>query len=131
MTSSALAALKRHKVDQAEHILKLGADYQKHDLVFASETGTPLLWRNLRPRHFKKILETMDCQRLYDLRHTCATLLLSAAVNPKIVSERLGRASVVLTLDTYSHVLPNMQQTATEEIEKMLPCCELEKLGTL
>jgi integrase len=123
VTSSALAALKRHKVDQAEHILKLGADYQKHDLVFASETGTPLLWRNLRNRHFKKILERAGLPkalRLYDLRHTCATLLLSAGVNPKIVSERLGHASVVLTLDTYSHVLPNMQQTATDEIERML-----------
>ena len=123
VTSSGLAALKRHKVVQAEHILKLGADYQKHDLVFASETGTPLLWRNLRNRHFKKILEHAGLPkalRLYDLRHTCATLLLSAGVNPKIVSERLGHASVVLTLDTYSHVLPNMQQTATDEIERML-----------
>lgn len=46
--------------------------------------------------------------------------LLSAGVNPKIVSERLGHASVVLTLDTYSHVLPNMQQNATDEIERML-----------
>jgi integrase len=81
------------------------------------------LWRNLRNRHFKKILEHAGLPkalRLYDLRHTCATLLLSAGVNPKIVSERLGHASVVLTLDTYSHVLPNMQQTATDEIERML-----------
>ena len=91
MTSSALAALKRHKVDQAAHILKLGSDYQKHDLVFASETGTPLLWRNLRDRHFKKILENdglPKALRLYDLRHTCATLLLTAGVNPKRSCER-------------------------------------------
>jgi integrase len=57
---------------------------------------------------------------LYSLRHTCATLLLSAGVNPKIVSERLGHASIVLTLDTYSHVLPDMQQTAADKLEKIL-----------
>jgi integrase len=55
--------------------------------------------------------------RLYDLRHTTATLLLSAGLNPKIVSERLGHASIVLTLDTYSHVLPTMQREATNELE--------------
>lgn len=54
--------------------------------------------------------------RMYDLRHTCATLMLLAGVNPKVVSERLGHASVVLTLDTYSHVLPNMQEDATARL---------------
>jgi integrase len=57
--------------------------------------------------------------RLYDLRHTTATLLLSAGENPKVVSERLGHASIVLTLDTYSHVLPKMQKEATAKIEKL------------
>jgi integrase len=60
--------------------------------------------------------------RLYDLRHTCATLLLQASENPKVVSERLGHSSVVLTLDAYSYVLPNMQQAATEKLEKLLHC---------
>jgi len=60
-----------------------------------------------------------DTLRLYDLRHSCATLLLSAGETPK-VSERLGHASIVLTFDTYSHVLPSMQQAATEKLEKIL-----------
>lgn len=123
ITQVAVNALKRHRKEQAEHLLKLGSAYEKHDLVFASELGTPFNWRNLRNRHFKKILEKAKLPktfRLYDLRHTCATLLLSAGENPKIVSERLGHASIVLTLDTYSHVLPNMQQAATEKLEKML-----------
>ena len=59
-------------------------------------------------------------KRLDFLRHTCATLLLSAGENPKIVSERLGHASIVLTLDTYSHVLPDMQQGASDKLEGML-----------
>lgn len=58
--------------------------------------------------------------RLYDLRHTHATILLRANVNPKIVSERLGHASVSLTLDTYSHVLPTMQESAVKAIGKAL-----------
>ena len=58
--------------------------------------------------------------RLYDLRHTCATLLLLAEENPKVVSERLGHSTVVLTLDTYSHVLPTMQEKATARLELLL-----------
>lgn len=57
---------------------------------------------------------------LYCLRHTCATLLLQAGVNPKIVSERLGHAGIRITLDVYSHVLPGMQDEATAHIERML-----------
>ena len=53
---------------------------------------------------------------MYDLRHTHATMLLQANVNPKIVSERLGHASVSLTLDTYSHVLPTIQNAAVEAV---------------
>jgi integrase len=123
LTLTSLNALQQHKREQSGYSLKLGVSYQRHDLVFASELGTPFHWRNLRNRHFKKILESAELSkalRLYDLRHTCATLLLMAGENPKIVSERLGHASVVLTLDTYSHVLPNMQQAATEKLEKML-----------
>jgi integrase len=58
--------------------------------------------------------------RLYDLRHTCATPLLVADENPKVVSERLGHSSIVLTLDTYSHVLPSMQKAATDKLAGML-----------
>jgi len=81
-----------------------------------------LLHGNLLRRHFKPIRDKAKLPkvRLYDLRHTTATLLLSAGENPKVVSERLGHASIVLTLDTYSHVLPSMQQGATEKLEEML-----------
>jgi integrase len=58
--------------------------------------------------------------RLHDLRHSCATLLLIAEENPKVVSERLGHSTIVLTLDTYPHVLPTMQQGATARLEKLL-----------
>ena len=58
--------------------------------------------------------------RFHDLRHTCATLLLSKNVNPKVVSEMLGHASIAITLDTYSHVLPDMQDSAARAMEEAL-----------
>ncbi len=124
LPKSILPKLKEHKRRQLEQLMKLGAAYEKHDLVFASEVGKPLHYRNLTQRHFEKILEWAGMKGagfvLYSLRHSCATLLLSAGENPKIVAERLGHTSVKMTLDTYSHVLPDMQQAATDKLETML-----------
>jgi integrase len=102
--------------------MELGSDYQNLDLVFASTIGTPVQHRNFDRRHFAVIRRTAELPaiRLYDLRHTTATMLLSAGLNPKVVSERLGHASIVLTLDTYSHVLPTMQKEATSKIEELM-----------
>jgi len=122
ISNSAINVLKTHRRKQLEEKIKLGADYANYDLVFASEIGTPLLHGNLLRRHFKPIRDKAKLPkiRMYDLRHTTATLLLSAGENPKVVSERLGHASIVLTLDTYSHVLPTMQKEATDKIEKLM-----------
>jgi integrase len=128
LSNSVINVLKIHRRIQLEARMKIGANYQNYDVVFASEVGTPMMHRNLLRRHFKPLLVKAGLPdiRLYDLRHTTATLLLSAGQNPKIVSERLGHASIVLTLDTYSHVLPTMQRDATNEIEAIF----LRKNGT-
>lgn len=117
-----LQKLISHKRKQAETRLKLGAAWHTFDLVFCSEEGTPLSIPNITYRYFRPILTKAKLPRirLYDLRHTCATLLLIAEENPKVVSERLGHSTIVLTLDTYSHVLPTMQQGATARLEKLL-----------
>jgi integrase len=123
LPTSTVRALADHRRKQGEERLKLGPDYQQHDLVFATPEGGPLAPRNLKRRHFRPILERAKLPtdfRLYDLRHSCATLLLAAGEHPKIVSERLGHATVTLTLDVYSHVLPTMQEAATEKLERML-----------
>lgn len=123
LPTSMLRALIMHKRQQAETRLKAGAEYQNNDLVFATGDGTPLLLRNIIRRHFRPILKRAglpETLRLYDLRHTCATLMLSAGVHPKVASERLGHSSVTLTMDVYSHVLPSMQQDATEKLESIL-----------
>ena len=123
LPASAVRALAEHRRRQAEERLKLGPDYQQHDLVFATPEGGPLASRNLKRRHFRPILERAKLPadfRLYDLRHSCATLLLAAGEHPKVVSERLGHATITLTLDVYSHVLPTMQEAASEKLEQML-----------
>lgn len=120
---SLVVALTDHRRKQGEGRFRKDADYQNNELVFATSEGTPILIRNLVRRHFRPVLtraKLAQSLRLYDLRHSCATLLLSAGENPKVVSERLGHASIVLTLDTYSHVLPSMQQAATEKLERIL-----------
>jgi integrase len=58
--------------------------------------------------------------RFHDLRHTAATLLLGRGINPKIVSEMLGHAAVAITLDLYSHVLPDMQKQAAAAMDAVL-----------
>ncbi len=75
--------------------------------MFAHEDGTPLnpeAFSDAFQRHVKAA--QLPRIRLHDLRHTHATLALSAGVHPKVVSERLGHASVAFTLDTYSHAIP-------------------------
>ena len=123
LPASTLRALIAHRRQQAAERLKAGAAYQQHDLVFATPEGGPLAPRNLKRRHYRLILERAKLPqdlRLYDLRHTCATLLLAAGEHPKVVSERLGHASITLTLDVYSHVLPTMQEAATQKLESLL-----------
>ena len=58
--------------------------------------------------------------RFHDLRHTCATLLLSRNVHPKYVQELLGHANIAITLDTYSHVIPGMGDHAARAMEDVL-----------
>ena len=93
------------------------------DLIFPSMNDTPLNERNVVNRHFKPALKTAglsETVRFYNLRHTHAALLLKAGVHPEIVSERLGHSSITLTLDTYSHVLPGMQDEAANKLDAVL-----------
>jgi integrase len=116
LTAGAVEALKRHSARQADQMTSMGERYEDRDLVFASEVGTPLNRHNLAQRSFKPLLKRAELPniRFHDLRHTCATLLLSKGVHPKFVQELLGHATIAITLDTYSHVLPGMgDQTAT------------------
>lgn len=116
-----VAALQAHKQRQAKTILKAGKKYDRQDYIFTTRTGTPLD-RPFIYRRWRKLLKAAELPavRLYDARHTHASLLLAAQVNPKIVSERLGHSSIVLTMDTYSHVMPELDAQATDAVQALL-----------
>ena len=93
----------------------------EHDLIFRSGSGSPLRQRNVK-REFRKLLEGVGIRpiRLYDLRHTAATLAVAAGVSVKVISDQLGHASISFTLERYSHVLPSIQDEAAAKVERML-----------
>ncbi len=89
--------------------------------VFCDSQGGPIQKSHLRRRSFKPLLEKAEVPeiRFHDLRHTAATLLLSLGVHPKVVQERLGHSTIRVTLDTYSHVLPSIQEEAVGRLNGM------------
>ena len=123
LTRRAAAALREHKKRQLEERIRLAGLWQDQNLIFPNEAGRTFNPSNLRNRSFRHIKARANVRedlRFHDLRHTCATLLLSEGVNVKVVSEMLGHASVTITLNTYSHVLPDMQDSAADAMEAAL-----------
>ena len=145
LPSFAVAALREWRVRQAEERLQLGSEYEDNGFVFATEFGKPLDGANLYARNFHRIMAAAElgeweepedkpegqpgprkkpkfrpAYRMYDLRHTAATLLLRQGVNPKVASERLGHASVAFTMDVYAASLPDLQEEAADKLETML-----------
>jgi integrase len=104
-----------------EERLAAGDAYQEQGLVFAAEDGT-----YIHPDGFGKAFKRLQKKagvpviRFHDLRHTHATLALQAGVHPRVVSERLGHSTVAMTLDTYSHVIPALQEDAAQRIAELL-----------
>jgi integrase len=122
LTQSAVAALRMHRRRQLEERMYKADLWQEQGLVFPSTVGTPLWGGNLN-RAFKATLQRAGLPkstRFHDLRHTCATLLLKQGVNPKFVQELLGHADISLTLNVYSHVLPDMGDATADAIEAAL-----------
>lgn len=91
-------------------------------LVFCGGRGGHLRKSNFTRNHYRPVMDSLGHLDVtfHDLRHTCATLLLQSNTPAKVVSERLGHSTIVITLDTYSHVLPTMQQSATAALGKIL-----------
>ncbi len=122
LSQTVLQALVSHRKRQHEERLRAGSEWQDNGLVFTSEVGTPVHATHLHDRSWKPLLRKSNLpdMRFHDLRHTCATLLLGAGVHVKLVSELLGHASIAITLDTYSHVLPGMGDAAAGAMESAL-----------
>jgi len=122
LPNTVLFSLKKHRKAQLEERMRLAGLWEDHDLVFTTQVGTPITRQDLITRSFKPLLRCagLPDMRFHDLRHTCATLLLSKGVHPKLVQELLGHATIAITLDTYSHVLPGMGDQTANAMEDAL-----------
>jgi integrase len=125
LTGAATEAFSRDLNRQMVEMDRLGDLYRDQGLVFTTSSGAPLNPSNIRNRNLRRLTRKAGLpeSRFHDLRHTCATLLLSKNVHPKIVQEMLGHANVAITLDTLdtnSHVLPGMGDQAASAMENAL-----------
>ena len=116
-----VAVLKAWRTQQKADRLVGGPGYTETDLVFTREDGSPI-----HPDRFTQMFDKhvkasgLPRIRLHDLRHTYATLALSADVHPKVVSERLGHATVAFTLDVYSHAVPALHEEAADRVASLI-----------
>jgi len=129
--ATAVAALRRHQAQQGEAKPAAGAGRQDDDLVFARPDGSP--WSpaafSLAFMRLVRATDNLPRIRFHDLRHTHASQLLAQGVHPKVVSERLGHASIAITMDTYSHVLPGLQEDAVRQFDLKLKAAVDESAG--
>jgi len=132
LSAETIDLLRQHKRTQAELKIANRTTYRDHGLVFAKEygdltnradmIGLPLQANNLAERHFDRLIKAAKVARItfHGMRHTCATLLLQAGEPVHVVSKRLGHARVEITLNTYAHVLPDMQKQAAATMGALL-----------
>jgi integrase len=122
LTIGAVEALERHRKRQEAERATTRGKWKDWGLVFCTRRGTPIRRDNLHGKSWKPLLRrtALPDIRFHDLRHTCATLLLTKGVHPKIVSEMLGHSSVFITLDTCSHVIPGLGEAAASAMEEAL-----------
>jgi len=113
--------LRQYRSRKEMERLVLGVTLTGSDLVFGNADGTPMDPGTLT-HNFAKIARRVGLEgtRFHDLRHTFASLMLLVGVHPKIVSEMLGHSSVAFTLDTYSHVIPTLQEAAMRRLDEVL-----------
>lgn len=116
-----VAALAAHRAEQEGRRRHWGAAWAGQDLVFTTDRGGPLGWRDV-DRDFKLRLARAGLPpiRFHDLRHTNATLLLEAGIHAKVVQERLGHSDIGVTLNIYSHVTPTLGRDAARRLDALL-----------
>jgi len=121
LSASAILALKEHRERQKLERTMLGLPESDNDLIFSQFDGKPLLPNSVTHAWIKLVKKAgVRPIRLHDARHTHASLMLKQGIHPKIVQERLGHASIQITLDTYSHVAPGLQEVAAKRFDELL-----------
>jgi integrase len=121
LLSLTVEALRAHEIEQKKLRLIVGPAYEDSGLVFAREDGSVWPPDGLTSSYRKLIRKVgLGAVRFHDLRHSHATQLLHQGIHPKVVSERLGHSIIAITLDTYSHVLPGIQEEAASKLDAAL-----------
>ena len=119
LSATVVDELQRHRLAQAEELLKLGIRQSNDGFVHCREDGLPIQPRSISQAWRAKLANIkLPPIRFHDLRHAHATHLLGSGIHPKIASERLGHSKVGITLDLYSHVLPGMQEDAAARVDE-------------
>jgi integrase len=131
LPSYAIEELRRLKREQAEELLALGIRQAGDTLICARADGKPHQPLSLT-YEFARFISRLDLPtvRFHDLRHSHATQLLAGGVHPKIASERLGHASVAITLDLYSHVTDTMQSDAALKLDSAMQVAKSRLAGS-
>lgn len=116
-----VASLRAHRSHQLQERLLAGSMWRGSDCVFTTECGSPIDPPN-DYRLFKQLLVAAGLRevRLHDLRHTAASLLLLQGVAPRVVMEVLGHSQISLTMNTYSHVVPELKRDAADRMGEVL-----------
>jgi integrase len=121
LSPSTALVLREHKESIILNRAMMGIPLEDTDLVFSQLDGRPLLPNTVTHAWIKLVRRIgMDHIRLHDARHSHASLMLKAGTHPKIVQERLGHSSIQITLDTYSHVAPGLQEAAANRFDEMV-----------
>jgi integrase len=121
MGATVIAELRAHRLAQVQALLSIGVRLTDDSFVVTQADGSPVQPNTLTHNWVIECAKIgLPRIRFHDMRHTHATHLLASGVHPKIASERLGHSKVGLTLDTYSHVLPNMQADAAALVDDAL-----------
>jgi integrase len=118
---STLAALKAHQDRQADEKMIVGTGYQDSGLVFTMPDGSPIHPQRISAWFLQHTRAAgLPRIRLHDVRHSYATAALAAGIPAKVVSERLGYANIAITMDTYSHVIPGLDEQAAETVARLI-----------
>ncbi|MDZ4042529.1 MAG: tyrosine-type recombinase/integrase [Eubacteriales bacterium] len=118
--AAVVRALKAHKKEQSKQRMLAGQMWQEYNLVCCLQNGQPIHPPTVGSR-IRDLANNLDAEfSFHDLRHFHASILLKQGVHPKIVSERLGHSQISITMDTYSHLLPNVQRKAADLLDEAL-----------